>query len=50
MVPGVQRDMRLRRGGKVCALRNNAFDPIGAEPGEGSGTISAEVVRRVRTP
>jgi type IV secretion system protein VirB9 len=50
MVPGVQREMRLRRGGKVCALRNNAFDPVGAEPGDGSGTISAEVVRRVRTP
>ena len=48
VVPTVQREMRLRRGGKVCALRNNAFDPEGVEPGEGSGTISPDVVRRVR--
>ena len=38
VVPSVQREMRLRRGGKVCALRNNAFDPIGMEPGGGDGT------------
>jgi type IV secretion system protein VirB9 len=49
MVPTVQREMRLRRGGKVCALRDNAFDPIGIEPG-GNGTVSADVVRRVRAP
>lgn len=48
VVPTVQHEMRLRRGGKVCALRNNAFDPMGVEPGAGSGTISAEVVRQVR--
>jgi type IV secretion system protein VirB9 len=50
MVPSVQREMRLRRGGKVCALRDNAFDPIGMEPGGGNGTVSQDVVRRVRTP
>jgi type IV secretion system protein VirB9 len=50
MVPSVQREMRLRRGGKVCALRDNAFDPIGIEPGGGDGTVSTDVVRRVRTP
>ena len=50
MVPSVQREMRLRRGGKVCALRDNAFDPIGVEPGGGGGTISPDVVRRVRAP
>jgi type IV secretion system protein VirB9 len=50
MVPTVQREMRLRRGGKVCALRDNAFDPIGTEPGGGNGTVSADVVRGVRTP
>jgi type IV secretion system protein VirB9 len=50
MVPTVQREMRLRRGGKVCALRDNAFDPIGIEPGGGNGTVSADVVRGVRTP
>ena len=50
MVPTVQREMRLRRGGKVCALRDNAFDPVGVEPGGGNGTASPEVVRRVRTP
>jgi type IV secretion system protein VirB9 len=48
VVPAVQREMRLRRGGKVCALRDNAFDPVGGEPGGGGGTISPEVTRRVR--
>lgn len=50
VVPTVQREMRLRRGGKVCALRNNAFDLIGREPGNGSGTVSPDVVRQVRAP
>ena len=50
VLPTVQREMRLRRGGKVCALRDNAFDPIGTQPGGGSGTVSPEVVRQVRTP
>ncbi len=50
MLPTVQREMRLRRGGKVCALRNNAFDPIGTQPGGGSGTVSPDVQRTVRTP
>ena len=50
VIPSVQREMRLRRGGKVCALRNNAFDPIGTMPGGGSGTISPNVVRTVRGP
>ena len=48
VVPTVQREMRLRRGGKVCALRDNAFDPVGVEPGGGGGTISPDVTRRVR--
>lgn len=48
VLPTVQREMRLRRGGKVCALRNNAFDPIGTQPGGGSGTVSPNVVRQVR--
>ena len=50
VIPTVQRELRLRRGGKVCALRNNAFDPVGREPGGGSGTISPDVVRQVRAP
>lgn len=50
LMPSVSREMRLRRGGKVCAVRNNAFDPIGTEPGGGSGTVSPSVVRRVRAP
>ena len=50
VIPSVHREMRLRRGGKVCAIRNNAFDPVGQEPGGGSGTVSADVVRRVRAP
>ena len=50
VLPSVHREMRLRRGGKVCALRNDAFDPIGTEPGGGSGTVSPDVVRRVRAP
>jgi type IV secretion system protein VirB9 len=48
VVPTVQREMRLRRGGKVCALRDNAFDPVGVEPGGGGGTIAPDVTRRVR--
>lgn len=50
VIPSVQREMRLRRGGKVCALRNNAFDPVGTQPGGGSGTMSPDVVRQVRAP
>ena len=50
MLPTVQREMRLRRGGKVCALRNNAFDPLGTQPGDGSGTVSPSVQRTVRAP
>jgi len=50
VIPNVYRQMRLRRGGKVCALRNNAFDPVGAQPGGGTGTVSPDVVRQVRTP
>jgi type IV secretory pathway VirB9-like protein len=50
VVPSVQHEMRLRRGGKVCALRNNAFDPIGRQPGSGDGTESPNVVRQVRSP
>ena len=50
VVPAVQREMRLRRGGKVCALRNNAFDPIGRQPGGGGGTVSPNVTRQVRAP
>lgn len=50
VLPTVQREMRLRRGGKVCALRNNAFDPYGTQPGGGTGTVSPDVVREVRAP
>ena len=50
VLPGVYRGLRLRRGGQVCALRNNAFDPIGVTPGGGSGTVSPEVERQVRQP
>lgn len=50
VLPSVQREMRLRRGGKVCALRDNAFDPVGVQPGGGSGTVSPDVVRQVRRP
>ena len=48
VLPSVQREMRLRRGGKVCALRDNALDPYGTQPGGGTGTISPDVVRQVR--
>lgn len=49
VLPSVQRELRLRRGGKVCALRDNAFDPVGSQPGGGTGTVSPDVVRQVRT-
>jgi type IV secretion system protein VirB9 len=38
----------LRRGKQVCALYNQGYDPIGKTPG--TGTLSADVVREVRTP
>ena len=50
VIPAVQREMRLRRGGKVCALRNNAYDSYGTQPGAGSGTVSPYVQRTVRAP
>lgn len=50
VLTSVHRELRLRRGGKVCALQNRRFDAIGTEPGGGSGTVSPNVVRGVRTP
>lgn len=50
VVPSVQHEMRLRRGGQVCALRDNAYEMVGQEPGGGSGTVSANVTRTVRVP
>lgn len=50
VLPSVHRELRLRRGGKVCALRNNTFDPIGVQSGGGSGTVSPDVARQVRLP
>ncbi len=50
VLPSVHRELRLRRGSKVCALRNNRFDPIGTEPGGGTGTSSPDVVRGARAP
>lgn len=38
----------LRRGKQVCALYNQGYDPIGKTPG--TGTLSPDVVREVRTP
>jgi type IV secretion system protein VirB9 len=38
----------LRRGRQVCALYNQGYDPIGKMPG--TGTLSPDVVREVRTP
>lgn len=38
----------LRRGKQVCALYNQGYDPIGKTPG--TGTVSPDVVREVRTP
>ncbi len=46
--PNVYREMRLRRGDKVCGLRNDRLDPIGTVLGGGSGTVSPDVVRQVR--
>lgn len=36
----------LRRGDRVCAFTNLAYDPVGHQPG--TGTISPEVIREVR--
>jgi type IV secretion system protein VirB9 len=48
MLPSVYRYIRLRRGGKVCELRNNAFDPVGRQPGGGTGTVSPDVALQAR--
>jgi type IV secretory pathway VirB9-like protein len=49
VLPGIYRQIVLRRGDKVCALRNDAYDPIGTQPGGGTGTISPDIIRTVRT-
>ena len=49
VLPGTYRQIVLRRGDKVCALRNDAYDPIGKQPGGGSGTISPDIIRTIRT-
>ncbi len=36
----------LRRGDRVCAFTNLAYDPVGHQPG--TGTVSADVIREVR--
>ena len=45
VLPDVYKQIVLRRGDKVCALRADRFDPNGTQPGGGSGTISADVIR-----
>lgn len=45
VLPSVYRQLVLRLGSKVCALRADHYDPIGTQPGGGSGTISADVIR-----
>lgn len=47
-LPAVYHFIRLRRGGKVCELRNNAFDAVGRQPGGGTGTISPDVALQAR--
>lgn len=36
----------LRRGDRVCAFTNLAYDPVGHQPG--TGTVSPDVIREVR--
>ena len=45
VLPDVFRQIVLRRGKLVCALRADRYDPDGTQPGGGSGTISADVIR-----
>lgn len=49
-LPAVYREMRLLRDDKLCGLRNRAYDPVGTQPGGGTGTIARDVVRQVRSP
>lgn len=39
---------RLRRGSEVLCIFNHAYDPLGQNPG--TGTVTPEVARGVRTP
>lgn len=51
-LPGVYDEVRLRAGMLVCALTPHApggvADPIGREPGDGSGTVSPFIQRELR--
>lgn len=49
VLPGTYRQIVLRRGDKACALRNDAYDPIGTQPGGGTGTIAPDIIRTIRT-
>ncbi|MBP7703755.1 MAG: TrbG/VirB9 family P-type conjugative transfer protein [Caulobacter sp.] len=47
VVHGVEAQLRLRRGDEVLCLYNEAFDPVGRNPG--AGTAAADVERTDRT-
>lgn len=47
VVHGVEAQLRLRRGGEVTCLYNEAFDPVGRNPGTGSAAADVERTDRV---
>lgn len=49
VLPGIYRQIVLVHGDKGCALRNDAYDPVGKQPGGGTGTISPDIIRTIRT-
>ena len=51
VLPFVKQDLKLARGDDslACLLHNNAFDPVGTQPGGGTGTVAPDVVRQVRS-
>ena len=46
IVHSVAQEIRLRRGGDVLCIFNEAYDPVGVNPG--TGTTSASVQRVVQ--
>lgn len=50
ILPSTYDTFEMRRGVLVCEVRNDRYDPTGTTLGGGTGTISPDVLLRVRSP
>lgn len=50
VLPETYESFEIRRNLLVCEFRNDRFDDVGTTTGHGSGTISPDVLLRVRDP